>query len=342
MTRPTSDRSASIASLKEKMARDPFSRAFLQLAEEYRKAGEFEEAVRVCKEGLARHPGYHTARIALGRTYLEAGELENARASLAEVVELAPENHLAGKLLAEVQRRLGDAAGAIATYRAILQHYPGDREVRMLLEDLLQAGGPGDAAGPGGAEPDLDYRPEDLGGPAPPGARLPERGAAEPALEPPPAPPAPAAGVAPLAAAERPSPAEREGLPGAVDEDEPDALQTNTLAELYLRQGLVDRAIEVYRSMLRVDPGNGRARRRLEELSSRRVVAPGAPSTAADAPRAGRPPDAGVGRPDSPAGPPWPRTAGRAGPGPAKVERLERWLDAVLRRSDRREGVRAP
>ena len=65
---------ATIESLKERMARDPLSRAFLQLAEEYRKAGRFDEAVQVCNEGLARHPGYHTARIALGRTYLDAGE----------------------------------------------------------------------------------------------------------------------------------------------------------------------------------------------------------------------------------------------------------------------------
>src|SRR2546426_6527199 len=47
-----------------------------------------------------------------------------------------------------------------------------------------------------------------------------------------------------------------------------DALQTNTLAELYLRQGLVDRAIEVYRGMLRVDPGNQKAARRSEEHTS--------------------------------------------------------------------------
>ena len=48
---------------------------------------------------------------------------------------------------------------------------------------------------------------------------------------------------------------------------EDDALQTNTLAEVYLRQGLVDRAIEVYRGMLRVDPANRKAAARLSELS---------------------------------------------------------------------------
>src|SRR6267154_752245 len=125
-----------IENLEERLSRDPLSRAFLQLAEEYRKAGRYDDAVRVCMEGLSRHPTYHTARIALGKTYLEAGDLESARRALSEVLELAPENHLAAKLLAEVQRRLGDAAGAIATYRSILIHYPGDREIMALLRDL--------------------------------------------------------------------------------------------------------------------------------------------------------------------------------------------------------------
>ena len=138
-------RQASIDSLKERMARDPFSRAFLQLAEEYRREGQFDEAVRVCLEGLGRHPTYHTARISLGRTYLEMGDLESARKALSEVLELAPENHLAGKLLAEVQRRMGDVAGAAETYRAILRHYADDREVQALLNDLIAPAAPGPA-----------------------------------------------------------------------------------------------------------------------------------------------------------------------------------------------------
>ena len=43
-------------------------------------------------------------------------------------------------------------------------------------------------------------------------------------------------------------------------------MQTNTLAELYLRQGLVDKALEVYRAMLRLDPENARLQQRLREL----------------------------------------------------------------------------
>ena len=266
MAQPLSKQTHTIESLKQKMERDPLSRAFLQLAEEYRKAGRYGDAARVCQEGLVRHPTYHTARISLGRTYLESGDLESARRTLGEVIEMAPENHLASKLLAEVQRRLGDGAGAAETYRSILRHYPGDKEVAALLKDLEE----GAAARSEPVEPSLDYRPEDLA--VAPTVPAPGR-AASPASRAPVAPaPVPAARrgtpvvSATQSAVPRPHPVEQRPA-RAPEPGNPDALQTNTLAELYLRQGLVERAVAVYREMLRVDPTNERARARLLELN---------------------------------------------------------------------------
>jgi tetratricopeptide (TPR) repeat protein len=54
------------------------------------------------------------------------------------------------------------------------------------------------------------------------------------------------------------------------------ALSTSTLAELYWKQGLSDRALEVYRQVLVLDPGNDRARARLAELEGE-VAAAAAP-----------------------------------------------------------------
>jgi len=299
---------ASIEGLRERMARDPLSRAFLQLAEEYRKAGRHDEAIEICLEGLARHPTYHTARISLGRTYLEAGRLDEARRTLAEVLELAPENHLAGKLLAEVQRRTGDVGAAMETYRSILRHYPGDREVEALLKDILEIQGASPAqastpaqgsAGPGQQAARSATRPS----PAPAAPRP-----AAPYAPPPPGPPAsPAASPRPAIQAPRPliaappavaepsleygpediapAPAAPGRLPAA--SEGADALQTNTLAELYLRQGLVERAIEVYRAMLRVDPGNSKAARRLQELTAEPTGPRGAGEDPGPAPGAG-------------------------------------------------------
>jgi pentatricopeptide repeat protein len=138
-----------------------------------------------------------------------------------------------------------------------------------------------------------------------------------------------------------------------------DALQTNTLAELYVKQGLVDRAVEVYRGMLKVDPANERARRRLEELqaapapegaaaaaatvvarpSSQARVLPAMPAPAAPAPAASAPAAPATPAPARPAAPAAfadPAAASRA----AAIRRLEEWL--VLMQSgkdtDRRAG----
>lgn len=353
MARPGSERQASIESLKERIARDPLSRAFLQLAEEYRKEGRFQDAVKVCLEGLERHPTYHTARISLGRTHMEAGSLVEAKRAFSEVLELQPENHLAGKLLAEVQKKTADRAGAAETYRTILRYYPGDREVESLLAEVL--GGPVAApprtaaatpgpprAAPGSAAPPAPHRAAPaVAAPLPvPSAhmdRVPVSPAPVPLAPSRPADPAvdfqagdlDGAGLMPAGPAE--SPAGPWSAPASGDfEDEDagagdDALHTNTLAELYLRQGLVDKAVDVYRSMLRVDPENQKAARRLADLVPHGLPAvvpvPAQPAPVMPVPLAERRERAATPTPH-PAGP-----APRAKDD--RIDRLERWLDRM-------------
>lgn len=94
-----------IAALRRRVERDPASIAFAQLAEEYRRDGQYADAVRVCRAGLARHPGYISARVTLGRALLELGELAAARAELEQVLRAAPENLAAIHSLAELHQR---------------------------------------------------------------------------------------------------------------------------------------------------------------------------------------------------------------------------------------------
>ena len=56
----------------------------------------------------------------------------------------------------------------------------------------------------------------------------------------------------------------------AVASPEPEELHlaTPTLAEIYLQQGLTDKAAEVYREILQGDPGNNEARNRLAEIEA--------------------------------------------------------------------------
>ena len=54
-----------IEDLRRRIQKDPASIAFAQLAEEYRRAGQYAEAIDVCRAGLALHPGYLSARVTL-------------------------------------------------------------------------------------------------------------------------------------------------------------------------------------------------------------------------------------------------------------------------------------
>jgi tetratricopeptide (TPR) repeat protein len=317
---------------KDKMQKDP--RAFLQLAEEHRRTGRLKEAIAVCLEGLGLHPNLDAARITLGRSYLEDSQFADARAVLEEVFTRQPEHHLAGKLLADAQRRMGDLEGAVATCRTVLAHYPRDRDFEALLAGLLaEAEAPPVSASetPAGAEsrtarpeeaadPGLDYTPEDVEiGPATPAPVSAQRQAA---IKPPAPVPARTAGAVAATTKQGSTSGEAAAVRG-------DAFQTNTLAELYARQGLIDRAISVYRGMLRVDPANEKARLRLAQLEAKGTA----------------------GRPDLPAPAPAPNVAGPAatpradagGPEEARrqaIARLERWLDDITEGSADAAGGR--
>ncbi len=68
-----------IEELKRRVQLDPASIAFAALAEEYRRAGQFDESIITCKAGLLRHPAYLSARVTLGRSLLELGRYDEAR-----------------------------------------------------------------------------------------------------------------------------------------------------------------------------------------------------------------------------------------------------------------------
>jgi tetratricopeptide (TPR) repeat protein len=99
--------SVHIEELRRRVQLDPASIAFAALAEEYRRAGRFEEAVATCEAGLQRHPAYLSARVTLGRALLEMGRLEDARDELEHVLRIAPENLAAIRGLAEIHHRRG-------------------------------------------------------------------------------------------------------------------------------------------------------------------------------------------------------------------------------------------
>ena len=138
-----------IDELRRRIQNDPASIAFAQLAEEYRRSGQTEEAVRICREGLTRHPGYLSARVTLGRALLDLGELADARGEFEFVVAEAPENLAAVRGLAEISHREGQVGEALAYYQRALALSRHDPEIEEIVQQLSRQVG-ATATGNGG------------------------------------------------------------------------------------------------------------------------------------------------------------------------------------------------
>jgi hypothetical protein len=106
--------SSRIAELRRRLEKDPASIAFAQLAEEYRRNGDHEQAVRICRDGLARHPGYLSAQVTLGRALMELGFYEEARKELESVLKVASDNLAAIRALAVIHQQRRHASTAQA------------------------------------------------------------------------------------------------------------------------------------------------------------------------------------------------------------------------------------
>jgi tetratricopeptide (TPR) repeat protein len=133
---------------EERLARDPQSLAFAQLADLYRKAGRTREAISICREGLTRYPHYTTARLILAKTLMADGDLADAVVELEAILESSPADVQCHRLAAEARRRSGDLDLAVKHLEAATRLDPGDRESRVLLA-LLRAdpAGTGEATG---------------------------------------------------------------------------------------------------------------------------------------------------------------------------------------------------
>jgi tetratricopeptide (TPR) repeat protein len=137
--------------LRRRVEKDPSSIAFAQLAEEYRRAGRFREAVDTCRAGLAIHPGYLSARVTLGRALMKLDRLDEAQAELERVRQSAPENLAAIRGLAEIHHHRGSLGEALDQYRRALSLARNDPELERTVSALsreVKSTGPSPAGDP--------------------------------------------------------------------------------------------------------------------------------------------------------------------------------------------------
>lgn len=340
----------SIEKLQKKLEKEPNPLIFLQLAEEYRKESLYEDALKVCHDGLKRHPNYWSIRVVVGRIYHEMGDLDKSREELEKVIKAVPDNLLANKLLGDIYVDQGRPADALKRYKIVQMITPGDQEVAANIQKIEGLSGtvppPKPAkpeplppppvffaapepevkaeASPAAAEPPAFLEKTEPGVKIAPGELLPEPQAEEPAVAEPESPPttmldpdaleqlmnqASETGSSGFGASleskaaitenvsdlhphmhefsatdidsyemepaaeeraptvDRTQPMEEPVVPVDPAVDEAEEFTTQTLAELYVQQGLVDKAVRVYQKLLLNDPTNSQIIQRLKELT---------------------------------------------------------------------------
>lgn len=276
-----------IARLIHRGEQDPRTHTFARLADLYRKAGDLDRALEVIQSGLKHHPHYLNARLVHARVLRQLGQPEAAQQAFERVLRIDSENLVARAALTELGAEVpeleaesgrpatrpdGPAAG-----RWLARLDADWRKVRA--ENGAGSGRPGEPSG---------SSPEDPVGPAADDLSRGRRAAGEIDLE--------------VVSEEREGPVERPSAEAAeaagrdVGEAPPPAehsaeVETATLAALYLRQGLFDRAIAVYERLLARDPYNARLAGALEAARRRTKEGPKGPGSGSGESASGSPPD---------------------------------------------------
>lgn len=109
-----------IQELRRRVQANPTSLAFAPLAEELRRTGRLDEAIRVCRAGLQHHPEYVSARATLGRALADSRDDDAALAELTAVLDRAPDNLSALRGLTDILQRRADRPEALEPFQRAL------------------------------------------------------------------------------------------------------------------------------------------------------------------------------------------------------------------------------
>lgn len=125
-----------IQQIETKLAVDKNSIRFAQLADAYIGIGEFDEAIRICEEGMKTYPFYDTASLVMAKAYYRRGNKPKAREILEHFLMVHPGNLRAHKFLGDLALEADDVKTAVARYRTALRMDPINRQIIQALIDL--------------------------------------------------------------------------------------------------------------------------------------------------------------------------------------------------------------
>ena len=112
------------------------SRVFAPLAETYRKLGRLDEAFRLLKEGIRKHPTYTLGYLVLANCYFDKNQFEFAYNTLRPLVNDNLDNVGLQRLFAETCEKLLYIEEALETYKYLLFLNPKDQDISSKVSQL--------------------------------------------------------------------------------------------------------------------------------------------------------------------------------------------------------------
>lgn len=237
-----------IKDLEDQLVKSPGSYCFARLSEVYLKVGLIDDAFHVARQGVMKHPRYLSGQRALALACYAKGNNDEARAALKLITEALPEDVPSQKLLGRLLSEAGDQEAACQAFRTVLAFAPDDVESRIELEALERSTGIASSTlNPDEDDEDVIEDLEILEETDVPKAGQPES---------------------------RFQLREASPEPDIVGAAHHDPLSTGTLAELYVRQGFINKALEIYRAILDDNPTDNVIAGRVAELEALEAGAP--------------------------------------------------------------------
>ncbi len=127
--------SALIEDLRKQFAENP-RRVFARLANEYRKSGDLDVAIEICRAHVPLQPTYISGYIVLGQALFERGQPDEARSTFETALSLDPENLIALRQLGDIARASGDIDAARGWYHKLLEVDPQNDDIAAQLDAL--------------------------------------------------------------------------------------------------------------------------------------------------------------------------------------------------------------
>ena len=126
-----------IDELRQKFHENP-RRYFAPLANEYRKAGDPEQAIAICRAHLAQQPGHMSGHVVYAQSLYDAARVDESRVVFEKALSLDPDNAIVLRYLGDISRQRGDSAEALHWYSRALEADPHDSEVAAYIAELTE------------------------------------------------------------------------------------------------------------------------------------------------------------------------------------------------------------